>query len=261
MAPIFSADRYPTGVEQCSWLNWIADRTGDASIGAVKAGVVRLLRSASDDIWTAIGNGIIDGALIHTIEKEVMSMNCTRNTTLVPRCVGLSDIGCEFQRFASNDSTVMFNKTDGAVASPPNHKVVLENDALRVINVYYPPSSLELAFHTHTRLSFWISWGAPRGEVYWGFDGTKKFDQPLWDRKAGSELHVMWNGPEWFHMIQEKEPDNQAPGNCPSDQAPACPNGFKYRVELKLDDVAESFGYSLVRKKQMASPQARRDLR
>jgi len=242
VTPVFSADRYPTGAEQCSWLNWVADRAGDQSIEAAKAAIVRRIRTLSDDQWTAIGNGIIDAELIRAIEGEVLAMNCTRDTTLVPRCVGLSDIGCKFQKFASNDSTVMFNKTDGALASPPNHKVVAETDSVRVINVYCPASSLELAFHTHTRLSFWISWGSSRGETYWGYDGTKKFDQPLWDRKEKSTLRVMWNGPEWFHMIQEKEPDGAAPGNCPTDSAPDCPNGFKYRVELKLDDAFEGRG-------------------
>jgi len=237
--PLFSADRYPTGVEQCSWLNWIADRTHSSSIAQAKEVVVQRIRTLSDAQWTAIGNGVIDAGLVRAIEAEVRSMNCTRDETLVARCVGLSDIGCQFRRFASNDSTVMYNKTDGAVASPPNHKVVAETAGVRVINVYCPPSSLELAFHTHTRLSFWISWGTSRGEIYWGYDGSKKFDQPLWDRKEGNTLRVMWNGPEWFHMIQEKEPDNAAAGNCATDKVPACPNGFKYRVELKLDDALE----------------------
>ena len=35
-------------------------------------------------------------------------------------------------------------------------------------------------------------WGTSRGENYWGYDGTKKFDQPLWDRKEGNTLRVMW---------------------------------------------------------------------
>jgi hypothetical protein len=129
-------------------------------------------------------------------------MNCTRDLTRVARCVGLSDIGCEFKDFASNDSTVIFRKTDGAVASPPNHKVVAETLSIRVINVFCPPSSLEFAFHTHTRLSFWISWGTSRGETYWGFDGTTKFEQPLWDRKEKSSLRIMCEPPcnRTFHM-------------------------------------------------------------
>ena len=97
------------------------------------------------------------------------------------------------------------------------------------------------------RLSFWISWGTSRGERYWGYNGTALFDDDLWDGKEGNSLKVMWNGPEWFHMIEEKETDNLAPGNCDSDLAPECPNGFKYRVELKLDDALEHHGYSWVR--------------
>jgi len=52
---------------------------------------------------------------------------------MVARCEGLSDVGCQFKDFASDDSTVIFNKTDGAVASPPNHKVVFETDEIRVV--------------------------------------------------------------------------------------------------------------------------------
>jgi hypothetical protein len=58
--PIFAADRYPTGVEQCSWLNWIADRMG-GSIASAKQGVVDSLGTLSDDEWKTIGNDIIDG--------------------------------------------------------------------------------------------------------------------------------------------------------------------------------------------------------
>lgn len=61
-------------------------------------------------------------------------------------------------------------------------------------------------------------------------------------------LPYRWNGPEWFHMIQENEPDTVAPGNCPSESAPNCPNGFKYRVELKLNESMEKHGYSLLRR-------------
>lgn len=50
-------------------------------------------------------------------------IGCRRFSLLGGR-QGLSDIGCQFSDFNS----VIFNKTDGAVASPPNHKVIAEND-------------------------------------------------------------------------------------------------------------------------------------
>lgn len=35
--PIFSADRYPTGTEECAWLNWIGNRQGMSSLEEVFA--------------------------------------------------------------------------------------------------------------------------------------------------------------------------------------------------------------------------------
>mmetsp|Transcript_7471 Transcript_7471/g.19014 ORF Transcript_7471/g.19014 Transcript_7471/m.19014 type:complete len:218 (-) Transcript_7471:512-1165(-) len=149
--PQFSADRYPTGVDGCAWLNWIADRTHEDDLTVVKAGINTRINSMSTSEWEGIGNGIITSDLITTINEYITGMECERDATMVARCEGLSDVGCQFKDFASDDSTVIFNKTDGAVASPPNHKVVFETDEIRVIDVYCPPSSLELAFHTHTR--------------------------------------------------------------------------------------------------------------
>lgn len=247
--PQFSPDRYPTGAAGCSWLNWIADRTDSESIEATKADVVRRVKSVGTSRWVdELGNGVLDASFLEYFDKAVHDIPCSRDAGLIARCEGISDIACKFQRYTADDTSIMFNKTDGAVASPPNHKVVFENDLVRVVNVYCPPASDELAFHTHTRLSLWVYYGSSRGETMFGYNGTKLFDQPLWDRTEPSALKVMWNGPEWFHLIREKEPDAAAPGNCPVEVAPKCTNGFKYRVELKLNAELEANGMAMLRK-------------
>jgi len=246
----YGPDRYPTGTEQCSWLNWIADRLGTDDIESAKKDIIQRVDSLGQSTWSDIGNGILNEGVFESFRMEISGMACSRNRTLVSSCVGLSDIACQFKSFAANDSTVMFNKTDGAVASPPNHKVVAENDYIRVINVYCPSGELETAFHTHTRLSFWITYGVPRGERYHAFDGRLAFDAPLWDRKTPPALGIAWNGPEWFHLLEEKELGSYlegAPGNCPAAIAPNCSNGFKYRVELKLNPALDNYGLTLLR--------------
>jgi len=229
--PMFSADRYPTGTEECAWLNWIGNRLDLSTMEEVKADLIDRVGSLDAEEWGAIG---VEAGVIKEIAAYLNASSCKRERAAAPpySCEGLSDIGCQFSDF----NTVIFNKTDGAIASPPNHKVVAETTKIRVVNVYCPLGTIEYRFHTHERLSFWIYHGVDRGEAYYGYNGSKLFDAPLWDGKAEAQLKVMWNGPEWFHMIQEKEPPNSlAPGNCPVDIAPACPNGFKYRVELKLE--------------------------
>jgi hypothetical protein len=224
---------------------------------AVKKKIIQSVDSLGSKTWDAIGNGVLTDGVFDAFRSHISRSSCVRNRTLVKTCEGLSDIGCQFKDFASNDSTVMFLKTDGAVASPPNHKVVAENGNIRVINVYCPPGKLETAFHTHTRLSFWITYGVPRGEIYHAFDGRISFDAPLWDRKTKPQLSIAWNGPEWFHLLEEKELGeylHSAPGNCPAAQAPNCSNGFKYRVELKLNPALDNYGMSLIRTKAATSP-------
>lgn len=246
----FEADRYPTGAEECSWLNWIADRLDVDDMEAVKKTIISHVDSLGSQTWASIGNGVLTDDVFAAFRSHISASSCTRNRTLVKTCTGLSDIGCQFKDFASNDSTVMFLKTDGAVASPPNHKVVAENKHIRVVNVYCPSGKLETAFHTHTRLSFWMTYGVPRGEIYHAFDGRLAFDAPMWDRKTQPKLTIAWNGPEWFHLLEEKELGSyleSAPGNCPAAIAPNCSNGFKYRVELKLNPALDNYGLSLVR--------------
>jgi len=236
---IFGPDRYPTGAEDCTWLNWIADKTGQDDLELVKEDIIDRTMSIGIDRWVEMGNGVLDQHFFDMLAKAIRGMDCDRDATLVENCVGLSDVGCQFKAHAAKDRSTVFHKSDGGIACPSSHQMIEENDVVRVLNVYTPPGHREHAFHTHTRLSFWISYGVNRGETYWKFDGSVAFDTPIWDGSTASELRVSWNGPEWFHMTMMKETkpylEGQAPGNCPLELAPLnCTNGFKYRVELKL---------------------------
>ena len=52
-----------------------------------------------------------------------IAKSCARDRTIIKRCEGITDIACKFQDYTADDTSIMYNKTDGAVASPPNHKV------------------------------------------------------------------------------------------------------------------------------------------
>mmetsp|Transcript_64032 Transcript_64032/g.206275 ORF Transcript_64032/g.206275 Transcript_64032/m.206275 type:complete len:284 (+) Transcript_64032:105-956(+) len=253
--PTFSADRYPTGAQECSWLNWIADRSEQDDLQLVKENIIARTMSLGIERWEAIGNGVLGQHVFDEFAKYIRGMNCTRNATLIANCVGITDIACRFKNFTADDTSVIFRKTDGGVACPSSHQVIEENDQIRVINVHTPPGRHEVAFHTHTRLSFWIYYGVSRGERYWRYDGTLAFDDPVWDRKSAPQLRIMWNGPEWFHLTQMKETEpylqGQAPGNCPASLAPNCTNGFKYRVELKLGAEPEAKAAALPPRPQL----------
>ena len=77
--PPFSADRYPTGVDGCAWLNWIADRTHEDDLAVVKAGINTRINSMSTSEWEGIGNGIITSDLISTINDYITGMECERD--------------------------------------------------------------------------------------------------------------------------------------------------------------------------------------
>jgi len=74
-----SADRYPTGVDGCAWLNWIADRTHEDDLTVVKAGINTRINSMSTSEWEGIGNGIITSDLITTINDYITGMECERD--------------------------------------------------------------------------------------------------------------------------------------------------------------------------------------
>merc|ERR1711871_116440 len=53
--PIFSADRYPTGTEECAWLNWIGNRQGMSSLEEIKSNLIGRVESLGMSTWESLG--------------------------------------------------------------------------------------------------------------------------------------------------------------------------------------------------------------
>ena len=86
---------------------------------------------------------------------------------------------------------------DAVAACPENHRVVLENDRVRVLDVTIPPRTIEEAAHTHKWWGVFIIDSAPE-IVYYGRDGgAVDLGQP----PANTPL---WIAPEGPHKVENK---------------------------------------------------------
>ena len=85
---------------------------------------------------------------------------------------------------------------DAAIACPDNHRVLLENDRVRVLDVTIPPQTIEEE-HTHKWWSVFILDSVPEF-VYYGRDGG------VVDLGRPPEGTPLWLAPEGPHKVENK---------------------------------------------------------
>jgi hypothetical protein len=74
-------------------------------------------------------------------------------------------------------------KTDGPVAAPNNHKIIFENDNVRIISVTVPPGTKE-PYHSHARCSVLV------------FDSPAKVTDS--NRNGVASPPVLWGSIAWM---------------------------------------------------------------
>jgi len=88
---------------------------------------------------------------------------------------------------------------DAVAAAPESHRVLLENDQVRVLEVVIRAGEKEPA-HTHPWPSVMISDSAARLR-YYNAEDKLVFEHPE-DRKPPSELGADWMKPEGLHAVE-----------------------------------------------------------
>lgn len=92
---------------------------------------------------------------------------------------------------------------DATVAAPASHRVLLDNDRVRVVEVMIPPGVRE-PVHTHRWPSVMIV-DRPARIRYYGADGNVEFESPA-AASATAEPpdrpRVEWMGPEGPHAVE-----------------------------------------------------------
>lgn len=92
------------------------------------------------------------------------------------------------------------DELDAVAAAPESHRVLLENDAVRVLEVLIRPGEREPA-HTHRWPSV-MSVLEPARIRYYGADGELIFETPADRDLSGSPLGADWLGPEGLHSVE-----------------------------------------------------------
>ena len=114
---------------------------------------------------------------------------------------------------------------DAVQAAPVSHKVVFENELVRVLEVTIPPTGKTEPMHHHRWPSFFLSWdtGGKTSHIrYHRSDGSVRDIPSTDDPMVAGHWSVGWMKPEPMHAIEALE-NNVPPGRIPL-----------LRVEIKL---------------------------
>lgn len=107
---------------------------------------------------------------------------------------------------------------DAVQAAPNSHKVIFENELVRVLEVTVPPSGTTEPMHHHRWPSFFLSWdtGGKTPHVrYLRPDGSVR-DEPSVEKPVHpGRWSVQWMKPEPMHAIQVVERPAIPPGTPP----------------------------------------------
>lgn len=89
---------------------------------------------------------------------------------------------------------------DAVVAAPESHRILLENDSVRVLEVVIRPGEREPT-HTHRWPSV-MSVLEPARIRYYGADGELRFETPADRDLTDSPLDADWLQPEGLHSVE-----------------------------------------------------------
>jgi hypothetical protein len=88
---------------------------------------------------------------------------------------------------------------DAVIAAPNSHRILLENDRVRVLEVTIPPHAKE-PVHTHRWPSV-MYMDVPSKFRYFDGDGKAQFESG-WDSRAEMKPTTMWFKPEEPHSVE-----------------------------------------------------------
>jgi predicted metal-dependent enzyme (double-stranded beta helix superfamily) len=91
------------------------------------------------------------------------------------------------------------NKLDAVIAAPKSHKILLENDRVRVLEVVIQPGEKEPA-HTHSLPSV-MHVDEPSQIQYYDAEGKMVFDSRTSDKPRTSPT-TSWLEPEGLHAVE-----------------------------------------------------------
>ena len=101
---------------------------------------------------------------------------------------------------AAQDGPTWDPALDAVAAAPDSHRVLLENDLVRVLEVVIRPGEREPA-HTHRWPSVMVGLDAARIR-YYDSEQKLRFETPEDRDLDGAELSADWLGPEPLHAVE-----------------------------------------------------------
>ena len=203
----------------CEWLAHVSDFANATDIETARRLVTDAIESVNQSSWDSLQ---LPQSVMGQILAHVSNRSCS-----------LEKERTQWREFPYHPWE--FQCMDGPIAAPLNHKVLIENDKVRIVNVYGIPYERE-NFHVHKRMSMFIQWGVgPMPITQYDENNHVVHDQPSESISSDMELSVMWWPPQWLHSnYYKKGSESPKAANCPLHLAPYECTGYFYRVEFKL---------------------------
>ena len=117
---------------------------------------------------------------------------------------------------------------DAVQAAPGTHKVIFENELVRVLQVSVPPPGTTIPMHHHRWPGFFLDWdtgGASPHIRYHRPDGTVRDSPSTVEPTHPGAWSVQWMKPEPMHAIEVVD--------MPKSAAPAADAPTSLRIEIK----------------------------
>ena len=208
----------------CYWMQYVANKTGAASMEEVRSTVISAIESVPEDSWSKF---LLPPSVMKQLKTNITESECSLDVDSYPPL--------PFHDWKLGE--------DGPEAAPLNHKVLAETDAIRVVNVYGYPNEPEL-MHSHKWMSIFLQWGIDTSLCISQYDENYTVvhdSQPCPSATTEPrQLAGMFWLPQYLHSnFYYPQTANPRTANCPLEQSPHNCTGFFIRVEFKLGESLE----------------------
>ena len=120
----------------------------------------------------------------------------------------------------SQDKSAFPDGYDAMQSAPGSHKVIFENEFVRILEVTVPPSGSTIPMHHHRWPSFFLSWdtGGKSPHIrYHRADGSVSDQPSLNDPNHPGSWSIGWMKPEPMHSIEVVDNPESPSAKGPSD--------------------------------------------
>lgn len=146
--------------------------------------------------------------IIRGMRKQAELKRFVRRVWIGFAMLGVTALGAGYFYAYGQEKTGFPDGYDAVQAAPATHKVIFENELVRVLEVTVPPGGQTIPMHHHRWPSFFLSWdtGGKSPHIrYHRADGSVRNQASIDSALHPGNWKVGWMKPEPMHAIEVME--------------------------------------------------------